>query len=269
MSERLQKLLARAGYGSRREIERLIEQGLVTVNGKPAKLGDQASESDSITIRGQAISLAKTAHFKQRVIAYHKPIGEVCTRNDPEGRPTVFDHLPKMQSSRWIIVGRLDINTVGLLLFTNDGELANRLMHPSHEIEREYAVRVLGEVDERMLQRLRTGVELEDGKASFDSVEPAGGEGANRWFKVTLKEGRKREVRRLWESQGVTVSRLIRVRYGNIELGRELKPGRWRDLSWKEMGDLYRLVGLRFVPPKTDRTAQSRSRPPNVWRRGR
>jgi len=265
MPERLQKLLARAGHGSRREIERLIEQGLVTINGKVATLGDHASETDKIEIRGEPVGVSKVAHFKPRVIAYHKPIGEVCTRDDPEGRPTVFDHLPRMQSSRWIAVGRLDINTVGLMLFTNDGELANKLMHPSGEIEREYAVRVLGGVDDAMIRRLLAGVELQDGRAAFETVDRAGGEGANTWFRVTLKEGRKREVRRLWESQGVTVSRLMRVRYGPIELERALKPGRWADLKPREMKQLYAAVGLKYVPPKT-KAGVPGSRPPSTGR---
>ncbi len=258
--ERLQKLLARAGYGSRREIERWIDEGLVAVNGKVAKLGDQATPEDQITLRGQPVALKAVTQFKPRVLLYHKPIGELCTADDPEGRPTVFDRLPPMKTSRWIVVGRLDINTVGVLLFTNDGELANRLMHPSHEIEREYAVRVLGEVDEAMLQRLRAGVELDDGPAHFDAITPQGGEGANRWFRVMLKEGRKREVRRLWESQGVKVSRLIRVRYGPIELPRSLRPGRWEDLGPGAMKRLYAQVGLPYEPPKDTR----RSRPPGT-----
>ncbi|MDX5334292.1 MAG: 23S rRNA pseudouridine(2605) synthase RluB [Gammaproteobacteria bacterium] len=266
MAERLQKLLARAGYGSRREIERLIEQGQITINGKPATPGDHASETDAIAIRGEPVALSRVSHFKARVIAYHKPVGEVCTRDDPEGRPTVFDHLPRMQSSRWVAVGRMDINTVGLMLFTNDGELANRLMHPSGEIEREYAVRVLGEVDDAMMKRLLAGVELEDGPAAFETLERAGGEGANTWFRVTLKEGRKREVRRLWESQGVTVSRLIRVRYGPIELQRALKPGRWADLKPREMRQLYEAVGLKYVAPKP-KPGVTGSRPPSTSRR--
>ena len=268
MAERLQKLLARAGHGSRREIERLIEQGLITINGKVATLGDHASETDTIEIRGEPVGVSKVAHFKPRVIAYHKPIGEVCTRDDPEGRPTVFDHLPRMQSSRWIAVGRLDINTVGLMLFTNDGELANKLMHPSSEIEREYAVRVLGQVDDAMMRRLLAGVELEDGRAAFETLERAGGEGANTWFRVTLKEGRKREVRRLWESQGVTVSRLMRVRYGPIELQRSLKPGRWVDLKPSDMKKLYSAVGMTYVPPKP-KPGVTGSRPPASGRPAR
>lgn len=253
--ERLQKLLARAGYGSRREIERWIEDGQVTVNGRVAGLGDQARPEDQITVRGQPISLARVEHFKPRVIAYHKPLGEICTERDPEGRPTVFDQLPRMKTSRWISVGRLDVNTLGLLLLTNDGELANRLMHPSYGIAREYMVRVLGEVNEAMLERLRAGVELEDGPAHFDEVTAEGGSGANRWFRVRLAEGRKREVRRLWESQGVTVSRLIRVSYGPIKLERGLHIGNWRELSPKEMEALYAAVRLHAPAAGTRRPA--------------
>lgn len=242
--ERLQKLLARAGYGSRREIERWIEEGQITLNGRVATLGDQATVEDRIELRGRPLALSKLARFKPRVLAYHKPAGEVCTRRDPGGRPTVFDRLPRMQSSRWIAVGRLDVNTLGLLLLTNDGELANRLMHPAYGIEREYMVRVLGTVDEAMLERLRTGVELEDGPARFDQIVAEGGEGANRWFRVRIGEGRKREVRRLWESQGLTVSRLIRVAYGPVTLERGLRPGRWRELKGAELAALYRAVGL-------------------------
>lgn len=259
--ERLQKLLARAGYGSRREIERWIEAGLITLNGRVAVLGDQATAEDRIELRGRPLSLSKLAGFKPRVLAYHKPAGEVCTARDPAGRPTVFERLPRMQSSRWIAVGRLDVNTLGLLLFTNDGELANRLMHPAYGIQREYMVRVLGAVDEAMLERLRAGVELEDGPARFDEVAAAGGEGANRWFRVRIGEGRKREVRRLWESQGVTVSRLIRIAYGPVTLDRGLRQGRWRELTGAELSALYRAVGL----PEPQRAGPS----PRRGRRGR
>lgn len=257
-SERIQKLLARAGYGSRREIERWIEQGLITVNGRPARLGDLAGLDDRLTLRGEPVVLRRVQQFKPRVIAYHKVEGEVCTERDPEGRPTIFRNLPRMRTSRWISVGRLDINTTGLLLLTNDGELANRLMHPSYGLERQYMTRVLGQVDDAMLQRLRTGVELEDGLARFDQVVVGGGSGANRWFRVSLREGRKREVRRLWESQGVRVSRLSRVRYGPVRLERSLRPGRWRELRADELSALYGAVGLD--PPATARQRNRRSR---------
>jgi 23S rRNA pseudouridine2605 synthase len=242
--ERIQKLLARAGYGSRRTIESWLEEGLIEVNGRRAKLGDKASPNDKIRLRGELLPLQAAEQFRPRVIAYHKPIAEVVTRSDPEGRPTVFENLPAMKTSRWIPVGRLDINTTGLLLFTNDGALANQLMHPSTEIEREYAVRILGEVDAETLKRLQQGVELEDGIASFDAINDAGGSGANHWYHVILHEGRNREVRRLWESQGFQVSRLLRIRYGPISLGRQLKPGQWRELTTAEFRALYRAVGL-------------------------
>lgn len=243
-TEKLQKILARAGLGSRREIEKWIEQGRVSVNGAIAKLGDRVTSSVRILVDGRPIALRPTESLKRRVLVYHKPVGEMCTRSDPEGRPTVFDHLPLIRQQRWIAIGRLDFNTAGLLLFTNDGELANRLMHPSAEIEREYAVRVLGTVEKPMLSKLRKGVELEDGLANFDSIQDAGGEGANHWYHVTLKEGRNRIVRRLWESQGITVSRLIRVRFGNVQLPRTLRFGRWQELEKDAMENLVKLVGL-------------------------
>lgn len=257
--ERIQKLLARAGYGSRREVERWVEQGLITINGEVARLGAQASVDDKITLRGELLALGAVAKFRPRVIAYHKPLGEVVSRKDPEGRSTVFDNLPRMQTSRWIAVGRLDVNTSGLLLFTNDGELAAKLMHPSSEIEREYAVRVLGEVDSDALKQLRTGVDLEDGMAHFESIAESGGGGANRWYHVMLKEGRNHEVRRLWASQGVTVSRLTRVRFGPVTLPKWLKPGKWQELESKPMSQLYRAVGLQ-PPSISDRKRRGRRR---------
>lgn len=244
MSEKLQKVLARAGLASRREIERWINQERVQVNGQIAKLGDRVDSTAKILVDGKPVVLRYSEMVKRRVLMYHKPVGEMCTRSDPEGRPTVFDHLPRISNQRWIAIGRLDFNTAGLLLFTNDGELANRLMHPSSEIEREYAVRVLGEVDKAMLARLKKGLELEDGFAAFAAIEDAGGEGANHWYHVTLKEGRNRIVRRLWESQGITVSRLIRIRFGNIQLPRYLRIGKWEDLGEQETNDLTHLVGL-------------------------
>lgn len=248
MSERLQKVLARAGLGSRREIEGWIQAGRIRINGVIAELGAQVDGSETISIDGKAIALAPPE--ATRVIAYHKPLGEITTRSDPEGRPTVFDHLPRLEQGRWIAVGRLDINTSGLLLLTNDGELANRLMHPSRQLEREYAVRVFGEVDGLILNALLEGVELEDGPARFLSVRDAGGSGSNRWYHVVLGEGRNREVRRLWESQGVQVSRLIRVRYGPIELGRRLPAGKWRDLVPAELIALRDAAGLPHPPAR-------------------
>lgn len=236
--------MAGLGLGSRREIETWIAEGRIRVNGETAKLGDRVEPSDRVSVDGRAVHLAIGAPDRSRVLMYHKPVGEVCTRKDPEGRPSVFDRLPALRRGRWILVGRLDFNTSGLLLLTNEGDLAHRLMHPSSEIEREYAVRILGEVDEDMLKRMQEGVELEDGQAAFDSVRDAGGTGVNHWYHVILREGRRREVRRIWESQGVRVSRLIRLRYGNISLPRGLADGRFRDLDEVELGELMASVGM-------------------------
>ena len=244
--EKLQKVLARAGIGSRRGMERWIAEGRITVDGKPAKLGDRVSPDQVIRVDGRALPRHGLTP-KPRVILYHKPEGEVCTRSDPEGRPTVFENLPTLRNGRWIAIGRLDINSSGLLLFTTDGELANRLMHPSSEIEREYAVRVLGEVTPDMLERLRQGVPLEDGDAKFERIDDAGGSGANHWYHVVLREGRNREVRRMWEAVGAKVSRLIRVRYGPVVLPRLLRPERTEDLERDPMYALYHAVGLK--PP--------------------
>lgn len=230
MSEKLQKVLARAGIGSRREMERWIEQGRVSVEDKRAKLGDRVEPHAIIRVDGRVIPIPKTLP-ERRVLAYHKRVGEVCARSDPQRRPTVFDHLPKLHRGRWVAVGRLDMNTTGLLLLSTDGELANRLMHPSQEIEREYAVRVLGSVDDEKLRQLKTRVALEDGPAHFDSIRDAGGEGRNHWYHVTLKEGRRREVHRLWEAVGARVSRLIRIRYGPVRLPRSLWAGHWEELD--------------------------------------
>ncbi|WP_108946271.1 23S rRNA pseudouridine(2605) synthase RluB [Shewanella halifaxensis] len=244
MSEKLQKVLARAGHGSRREMEAWIAAGRVSVDGEIASLGDRVETDAKIRIDGRAVSIRSEEDVVCRVIAYHKPEGEICSRKDPEGRPTVFDRLPKTRDSRWVAVGRLDINTSGLLLFTSDGELANRLMHPSNEVEREYAVRTFGEVTDACIQRLRMGVTLEDGPAHFDKVKAAGGEGMNKWWHVSLAEGRNREVRRLWESQEVQVSRLIRIRYGMIELPKSLPRGGWVELPIEEVNYLRKTAGM-------------------------
>jgi len=244
MTERLQKYLARAGYGSRREIENWIRDGRILVNGKPAELGVSVTAGDRIRIDGRPVAMTDPESHPPRTMAYHKPVGELTTRKDAEGRPTVFDSLPKIRHGRWISVGRLDFNTAGLLLVTTDGELAHRLMHPSWEIEREYAVRILGEVDAAVLQRLQEGVMLEDGLAAFASIQDAGGSGANHWYHVTVREGRNREVRRLWESQGLQVSRLIRVRFGPVSLPRNLRAGRFQDLKPEERSALYSAVNL-------------------------
>ncbi|MBW8182122.1 23S rRNA pseudouridine(2605) synthase RluB [Shewanella nanhaiensis] len=244
MSEKLQKVLARAGHGSRREMEAWIAAGRISIDGEIANLGDRVEADVKIRIDGRAVSIKSEEDLVCRVIAYHKPEGEICSRKDPEGRPTVFDRLPKTRDSRWVAVGRLDINTSGLLLFTSDGELANRLMHPSNEVEREYAVRTFGEVTDACIQRLRTGVTLEDGPAHFDKVKAAGGEGMNKWWHVSLAEGRNREVRRLWESQEVQVSRLIRIRYGMIELPKSLPRGGWVELELEQVNYLRQTAGL-------------------------
>jgi 23S rRNA pseudouridine2605 synthase len=238
-AERLEKLLAAAGLGSRREIEQWIAAGRVTVDGKVATLGGRASVVQAIAVDGRPVKLA--ANSTARVLLYHKPVGELVTRSDPEGRPTVFSRLPP---GRWIAVGRLDINTSGLLLLTDSGELANRLMHPRYEVEREYLARVQGEPD---LERLRRGVPLEDGLAAFAAIEPSAAgrnEGTNRWYRVMLREGRKREVRRLFEAVGTRVSRLVRVRYGPVELPRDLPPGRWRELGPETAARLVLTAGL-------------------------
>lgn len=248
MQERLQKVLARTGLGSRRHMEQLIRAGRVEVDGKPAQLGQKVSGRERIFIDGKKVHIKSGEQKTAEILLYHKPVGEVCSRNDPEGRKTVFSSLPKPHGGRWISVGRLDISTSGLLLFTTDGELAHRLMHPSQEIEREYAVRILGEVDMAMLEHLIQGVELDDGFARFTAIEESGGSGANRWFHVIIKEGRNREVRRLWETQGVTVSRLSRVRYGPVILERSLRPGKTRPLTFKEKRQLYQAAGLK--PPQ-------------------
>ncbi|EXJ11651.1 23S rRNA pseudouridine(2605) synthase RluB [Nitrincola nitratireducens] len=253
-NEKLQKVLARSGFGSRREMERWIEEKRLTINDSLATLGDRVGPSDKVTLDGRKIDLIFSGHVPRRVLIYNKPLGEVCTRHDPEGRPTVFDSLPPLKQGRWIVVGRLDINTTGLLIFTTDGELANLLMHPSAQIDREYAARVLGEVDDDMLGRLKQGVLLEDGMAKFTDVRFFDGEGANKWFHCVLMEGRNREVRRLWESQGVQVNRLKRVRFGPVFLPSEVKVGTWRELSQKECNMLAAEVNLDVDRVKFVRT---------------
>ncbi|WP_110640701.1 23S rRNA pseudouridine(2605) synthase RluB [Salinicola sp. CPA57] len=252
-TEKLQKVLARAGYGSRREMETAISAGRIKVNGQVAKLGDRVGSRDRVALDDRPINLRAVEEVPRRVIMYNKPEGELCTRKDPEGRRTVFERLPRLKGERWIAIGRLDINTSGLLLFTTDGELANRLMHPSHQIEREYAVRVMGEVKREHVVAMVEGVMLEDGPARFSDVQEFGGEGINTWFHVVILEGRNREVRRLWESQGLTVSRLKRVRYGNIFLDKRAKAGEWTEMTQDEIDELSTLAGLepRKVPELT------------------
>ena len=257
MSEKLQKILARAGLGSRREVESMISSGRVSVNGVVATLGDRLDDLNAhVRLDGHSVKIAASSDVVCRVLAYNKPEGELCTRSDPEGRKTVFDRLPRLKDSRWVAVGRLDANTSGMLLFTTDGELANRLMHPSRQIQREYMVRVFGDINEEMVRNLVRGVDLEDGKARFEDVMYAGGEGANHTFYVVITEGRNREVRRLWESQGVTVSRLKRVPYGDIYLGKDLPRGGWMELELDQVNYLRTMVDLRpeketFITPES------------------
>ncbi len=247
--ERIQKVLARGGLGSRREIERWIEEGRLTVNGSKVTPGLRLSSGDKLQINGRMVNWEKYAEQTTRVLVYNKPTGEVVTRRDPQGRPVVFSKLPKLNVGRWIAVGRLDINTSGLLLLTNNGELANRLMHPSTELDREYAVRILGEVPDEMIEVLKAGVELEDGMAHFDDIQFFSGEGANKWFHVVVKEGRNRLVRRLWESQGVTVSRLMRVRYGPAILPNNVRAQQSYELNNKELEILMEFVGVKAKKP--------------------
>lgn len=243
--ERIQKKLANLGFGSRREIERLIEAGLVKVNNKPATLGQHLIGNELVQVKGRKVVLTDVkTETKTRVLAYYKPLGVLCTRKDERGRPTVFDHLPSLKNARWVMVGRLDANTSGLLLFTNNGKLANNLMHPSSEIEREYLVRVFGEVNEEKLQQLEKGVMLEDGMANFDNIIAISpdDEAKNNHFKVTLHEGRNREVRRLWEAVDCQVSRLKRVRYGSYEIPKTLKQGKTLELTTSEINKLSKSI---------------------------
>ncbi len=258
--ERLQKVLAQAGIASRREIEELVLAGRISVNGLPAALGQKIGPGDRVKLNGKLIPL----HFAQRsprVLIYHKPEGEIVSRDDPEGRPTVFERLPLLRKGRWLAVGRLDFNTSGLLLFTNDGELANRLMHPRYELDREYAVRLLGQLDEEQTASLTSGIQLEDGLARFNTLRDAGGEGVNHWYRVTISEGRNREVRRMFEAVGLTVSRLMRVRYGPVELPSRLKRGMWMEMPEAEA---CALAGRQ--PPQGAQERNRKPKPPKLHR---
>jgi len=254
-NEKLQKVLAAEGFGSRREMERLIEAGKVRVNGRLANLGARVSPGDKVEINQRTFVVPQPAAKPVRVLLYNKPEGEICSQKDPEGRPSVFDRLPKLHAGRWVSVGRLDFNTSGLLLFTDSGELANRLMHPSSEIDREYMVRVQGEVTEDILTRLKEGVLLEDGMAKFTDISPGNNnedaKGANTWYYCTVMEGRNREVRRLWESQELRVSRLKRVRYGPIFIPSYVRQGHWIDLEDKDIAQLCKMVDLPVPPRQT------------------
>ena len=245
MSEKLQKVLARVGLGSRRYMEEVIAAGRVSINGRVAQVGERIEPTDELRIDGRKVQFQIEDEIRRRVLIYYKPEGEICSRNDPESRPTVFEQLPSIPGDRWVMVGRLDINSTGLLLFTNDGELANRLMHPSNEIEREYAVRVMGEVTPQLKKNMTEGVVLDDGPAKFESFSEIGGEGINRWYQVVVKEGRNREVRRIFESQGLKVSRLLRTRYGTVILPRELRTGRWIELDKNDIDNLTKSVELK------------------------
>ena len=242
MTEKLQKVLARVGFGSRREIETWIAKGRIKVNGKVAVVGDRVGDDDKVVVDGKKLAPQKSIREERRVILYNKPEDEVSTRDDPEGRRTVFDSLPPLKHGRWVSVGRLDLNTSGLMLFTTDGELANKLMHPSSQIEREYAVRVLGDVTPEMVEQMHKGVIIEDNLCRFTDIQHYGGEGVNQWYHVVLMEGRNREVRKLWESQGVKVSRLKRVRFGPLFIPSSVSRGRYNELGKTEIEKLLKLV---------------------------
>ncbi|MGA1759005.1 MAG: pseudouridine synthase, partial [Pseudomonadales bacterium] len=253
MSEKLQKVLASQGLGGRRTMEQWIESGRVTINGRRAQLGDRVELDDRVTVDGKPL---RRIIEQPRHLIYNKPAGQICSRDDPEGRPNVFSALPKLRRGRWIAVGRLDFNTAGLLLFTTDGELASRLMHPSANIDREYAVRILGEVQEPQLEAMRQGVMLEDGLARFTDIRKGRDEaGANQWYYVVLMEGRNREVRRLFESQGLVVSRLKRVRFGSFFIPSGVKSRQTRPITGNDEVELYRMAGLE--PPQVEKRGKA------------
>jgi len=251
-TEKLQKILARAGYGSRRELEHWIAAGRVRVNGKRAAIGLRVAAGDVVHVDGKRLGRRALGRQAVRVLRYHKTVGEICTRRRDSDRPTVFDDLPALKSGRWIAVGRLDLNSGGLLLFTNNGGLAHRLMHPSSGLVREYAVRVRGQVTAESIRALRHGVSLEDGPARFETIVDKGGQGANHWYHVTIREGRNREVRRLWASQGAQISRLTRVRYGPVSLPRSLPRGRWDELSGRQVTSLLKATTGELGEKKGD-----------------
>ena len=256
--QRLHKVLASCGFGSRRAMEELIVAGRITVNRMPAEIGQKVGPGDEVRINGEPVKIRFTEP-QPRVLLYHKPSGEIVSRDDPEERASVFDRLPPIHGAKWISIGRLDFNTEGLLLFTNSGELANRLMHPRYEVEREYAVRVMGELSETQIQELKTGVELEDGPVRCEKLVDGGGEGANHWYHVVIKEGRNREVRRLFEALGLMVSRLIRTRYGVISMPSVAKRGDVLELEQTEVATLIKSVGLKMSGGAVEKSAPERA----------
>jgi 23S rRNA pseudouridine2605 synthase len=261
---KLHKVLADAGFGSRRLMEEIVSKGEVTVNGVRAQLGARVSPTDRIELRGQTIGGVGNASEPRapRVLMYHKLEGEIVSRDDPEGRPSVFERVAPVRRGRWLTVGRLDFNTCGLLLFTDSGELANRLMHPRFGLEREYAVRILGELTHEQVEQLRRGITLEDGPARFDSIEAEGGEGSNRWYQVTVKEGRNRLVRRMFEALGYTVSRLMRTRFGPFALPPALRRGHWIELPPEDLGRMLAPLGVEVPAPVVTQGRPGRSERP-------
>lgn len=252
--ERIQKALARQGLGSRRQIESWIKDGLITLNGNTVELGQLVETGDVAMYSGRKIIIRDDGETLPRVLMYHKPEGEVCSRSDPEGRPTIFENLPGLKHSRWVAVGRLDINTSGLILLTDNGDLANKLMHPSSQLQREYAVRVMGKASPEQLKKLTHGVKLEDGMARFEDImerrpdDQISGKtaGFNRWYHVVLMEGRNREVRRMWEAVDLKVSRLMRVRYGSVMMSKSLRPGKFKELEPEDIRELGELAGIEY-----------------------
>jgi 23S rRNA pseudouridine2605 synthase len=260
---KLQKVLAQAGLGSRRDMERWVREGRVTVNGEPAHIGARVGPRDVIRVDGRPVRGAASER-RPRVLLYHKPEGEIVSRDDPAGRASVFERLPPVRGAQWLAVGRLDYNTCGLLVLTTDGELANRMMHPRYGLEREYAVRVRGKLTDAQIARLRSGIELDDGRAQCDSVVDAGGEGTNHWYRIVIREGRNRIVRRLFEALGLAVSRLMRVRYGPVVLPPRLRRGQYVELAPRETRGLLTALGLESSPARQGRPGEARGRGPRA-----